>query len=116
MVSDLFSADALYHVDCDKRFQNFRASANGTKRKMEHLEGNEFGKDMLKQDSFLDVCEIGSNETMKDILPDSLIVFLDQLFSYRNSNSNLDVKKLSIGQAINSMCLSFATCIQSHRT
>ena len=58
MVSDLFSADALYHVDCDKRFKIFRASATATKRKMEHLEGNEFCKDMLKQDSFfLAICD-----------------------------------------------------------
>ena len=57
MVSDLFSADALYHVDCDKRFKRFRASATCTKKKMEHLDGNEFGKYMLKEDSFLDVCD-----------------------------------------------------------
>ena len=57
MVSDLFRADALYHVDCDKKLKKFRASATGAKKKMEGLEGNEFGKYMLKEDSFLAVCD-----------------------------------------------------------
>ena len=54
--------------------------------------------------------KIGSNETMKDILPDSLIVFPDQLFCYRKSNSNLDVKKLFIGQAI-MQCIHPKPCV-----
>ena len=54
--------------------------------------------------------KIGINETMKDILPDSLIVFLDQLFCSRKSNSNLDVKKLSIGQAI-MQCIHPKACV-----
>ena len=70
---------------------------------------------------YLKPSKIGSNETMKDILPDSLIMFLDQLFRYRKSNSNLDFKNLSIGETIMQCihpkaCLSFASCIRSHRT
>ena len=41
--------------------------------------------------------KIGNNETMKEILPDTLIVSLDQFFCHRKSNSNIGVKKLSIG-------------------
>ena len=54
--------------------------------------------------------KIGSDETMKDIIPGSLIVFLDQLFCYRKSNSNLDAKKLSIGQAI-MQCIHPKACV-----
>ena len=57
MVGDLFSADALYHVACDKRFKSFRALPTWCKRKVEHMEGNEFGKDKVKEDGFLAVCE-----------------------------------------------------------
>ena len=56
--------------------------------------------------------KIGNNETMKDILPDSLIVFLDQFFCHRKSNSNIDVKKLSIGQAI-MQCFHPKACVCS---
>ena len=51
-------------------------------------------------DVYFKLSKIGNNEKMKDILPDSLIVFLDQFFCHKNYNSNIGVKKLSIGQAI----------------
>ena len=73
MVSDLISADALYHVDCDKRFKSFRALPTGCKRKVEHMEGNEFGKDKVKEDVFLAVCEY-FEEHEDDILTASDLV------------------------------------------
>ena len=42
--------------------------------------------------------EKGNIKEMNDILPDSLSVFLCQLFCHRKSNNNLDVKRLYIGQ------------------